>query len=512
MRTSIAIAVVLMLVVAGCSQAPGGGTTTADTTDVTTGVDSEPGTTDSDAGTESTTSDDAEEVVKPDDPGTDVLGWEAGIWYNETIDVNPENGLNDTEMNRTVARAMARVEQIRELEFEEQVPVEIVTRDEFREEQRGGSTPNDRRLFDNAKYEALFMIGESTDSIAVQNANSGTSVGGYYSPSEERIVVVSENTSTPQLDEITLSQELFHALQDQKFDFGSFNQSTRELHNAKDGLIEGDGNYVDYLYSQRCQDEWNGDCLTPTSESGSSGQLANFGPYLLKFQPYSDGPAFVRSIQRRGGWEAVNDLYEDPPASTEQVIHPNKYGEDQPAEFNVEDRSSADWDRLRLDARPSYGSVGEAGIVSMLFYPYYPSQGQTQIVSAQQFFNLKEGSNQIQQFDPMNYNSSYSNGWDGDKLAVYTSESAAENETGYVWKSVWDSEADAQEFVDGYQQLLDYHDAESVDGHADTWRVPDDSEFGDAFYVGQQGDTVVVVNAPSVDQLSEVREGAAPEQ
>lgn len=510
MRTSIAVAVVLMLVVAGCSQAPGGEVGTTDTqvdaTEATT--QSEPASQSGEDGT--TDADESQAVVKPDDPETDVLGWEDGIWYNETIDVDPTDGLNDTELNRTVSRAMARVERVRGLEFEERVPVTIQTREEFREERDGRSTPDDRRLFDNVKFESLFMIGEDTDSIAVQNTNAGTSVGGYYSPVDEEIVVVSDNASTPQLDEITLAQELFHALQDQKFEFSSFNQSTRELHNAKDGLIEGDGNYVDYLYSQRCADEWGGDCLT-TEGSGGGGELGNYGPYLLRYQPYSDGPAFVRQVRERGGWEAVNDLYENPPASTEQVIHPDKYGEDEPAEFTVADASGDDWDRLRLDGRPSYASVGEAGIFTMFFYPYYPSQGQTQIVPAREFFNFEEGTDQIRAVDPFNYESSYSDGWDGDKLAVYTSDATEENETGYVWKTVWDSEQDAGEFVDGYRQLLDYNGASEVDGRESTWRI-DGGEFGDAFYVDQQGDEVVIVNAPTVSALSGVREGAAPEQ
>ncbi|WP_137286423.1 Hvo_1808 family surface protein [Halorussus salinisoli] len=509
MRTTIAIAVALMLVVAGCSQAPGAGTTT-DTAAETTVPPTADETTQSDSESDATTEQSSQQVVKPDDPESDVIGWEAGYWYNETIDVNPEDGLNDTELDKTVARAMARVERIRQLEFEERVPVEIQTREEFRSNQNDRSTPDDRRLFDNVKYESLFMIGESTDSIAVQNRNSGSSVGGFYSPSEEKIVVVSENASTPKLDEITLSQELFHALQDQKFNLSKFDQSTRELHNAKDGVIEGDGNYVDHLYSERCKDEWNGDCLSD-SGSGTSGDLANIGPYLIKFQPYSDGPPFVRGVQQRGGWEAVNDLYENPPASTEQVIHPDKYGKDSPAEFDLEDRTSNGWERLELQGRPSYGSVGEAGIFAMFMYPYYPSQGQTQIVPAREFFNTKQGTDQVRQFDPLNYNSTYSAGWDGDKLAVYTNDVAKANETGYVWKSVWDSEQDAAEFVEGYRQVLEYNDATKVDGRPNTWRI-EGNGFADAFYVQQKGDTVVIVNAPTVSDLSDVRQGAAPKQ
>jgi hypothetical protein len=507
MRTTIAIAVALMLVVAGCSQAPGAGTTADTTVDET--VETTAGTTDSDS---SGTTDGSEQVVKPDDPDKDVLGWENGIWYNETIGVNPEDGLNDTELNRTVARSMARVEKVRGLEFEKRVPVEIVTREEFRKQRANDSMAADRRLFDNVKFESLFMIGESNDSIGVQNQNSGSSVNGYYSPGKEAIVVVTDagNASSPRLPELTLGHELVHALQDQQFGLGQFNQSTRELHNAKDGVIEGDANYVQHLYSKRCDANWSGTCQTPESGSGSSGGLANIGPYLIKFQPYSDGPALVRSVHREGGWEAVNQLYEKPPESTEQVIHHDKYGEDSPTEFKVEDRSSDDWERLTVEGRPNFGSVGEAGVFSMFMYPYYDSDGETQVVPARDFFNMN-GDGELREFDPLNYNSTPSDGWDGDRLVVYTNDAAAENETGYVWKTVWDSEQDAEEFVTAYRELLKYNGAAEVDGHANTWRI-DEGGFDDAFYVEQQGDTVVIVNAPSVEQLPNVRQGAAPKQ
>ena len=73
MRTTIAIAVVLMLVVAGCSQAPGAGTTT----------DTEVNTTQPRSVTTT------EQVVKPDDPESDVLGWEAGLTTCSAVVTDP---------------------------------------------------------------------------------------------------------------------------------------------------------------------------------------------------------------------------------------------------------------------------------------------------------------------------------------------------------------------------------------------------------------------------------------
>ena len=37
------------------------------------------------------------------------------------------------------------------------------------------------------------------------------------------------------------------------------------------------------------------------------------------------GRKFVEALYQRGGWAAVNKAYEDLPASTEQILHPEKY-------------------------------------------------------------------------------------------------------------------------------------------------------------------------------------------
>ncbi|WP_224448426.1 Hvo_1808 family surface protein [Haloprofundus salilacus] len=514
MRRTLAVVVAVLMVLSGCAGFVGSENPTA-TPDGTDAVDDTSGTSDSADGVDSTDdappagdapgSDSGDAMAEnPPDPDSDKLGWEGGYWYNETLSVDQSDGLNESELNAVVNRSMARVEYIRGLEFEGSVPVEVISRAEFRNQSSGNSAdyPPQRRAFDNAKFEALFMINESTDSIAVQNTNTGSSVGGYYSPADEKIVIVSENTTSPKLNEVTLSQELFHALQDQKFDLTSYNQSTREKHNAVDGIVEGDGNYVDWLYEQRCDAEW--DCLEDSARGGGGG-LANYGPYLIQYQPYSDGPAFVRQLRERGGWEAVNAAYENPPASTEQVIHPNRYPDDKPVEPKVTDRTSGTWQRLEPEGRPNYGELGEAGVNAMLVYPIYETRGQTQIIPARHWYNLNE-SGEVEQFDPFNYDHPYTDGFRGDRFVAYQNDAG---ETGYVWKLVWDNSSQATEFLDGYERVLQFRSAEKVQdasGPGTVYRIDEgDNGFADAFRVVQQGDTVYIVNAPTVDELSNVR-------
>src|SRR5262249_5212155 len=41
--------------------------------------------------------------------------------------------------------------------------------------------------------------------------------------------------------------------------------------------------------------------------------------------PYIQGLAFVQGLQMAGGWQKVDDAFSTPPASTEQILHPEKY-------------------------------------------------------------------------------------------------------------------------------------------------------------------------------------------
>ncbi|WP_309221824.1 Hvo_1808 family surface protein [Halorussus sp. MSC15.2] len=446
----------------------------------------------------------------PPDPESDVLGWENGYWYNESLSIVRDDGINKSERQKIVARAMARVERIRRLEFRKKVPVRVIPREQFQNRSQD-PVEDRRRTFDNVKFEALFMVNETTNSLAVQERNAGSSIGGFYSPTEDSIVVISE-TRPPKVDELTLAHELVHALQDQHFDLTEFNRSTREEHNEIDGLVEGDANYVQYRYTRNCNQNWSGTCLERTGRAGGgNGTLANAGIYLLKYQPYSDGPPFVAAIRNASGWDGVNALYEDPPNSTEQVIHPELYGEDLPSEVELRDESNEDWRRVKLEDRGvNYAEFGEAGLFTMLLYPSLTQEGTETVIPRESFATRNPGTNQ-NTLDAYNYSHPATAGWDGDKLYAYVNENVPENETGYVWKTVWDSEKDARQFAEAYRKLLNIHGAQQVEGRPNAWVIPDDREFADAFHVERRGDTVVVVNAPTVDQLSGVYADVTPE-
>lgn len=437
------------------------------------------------------------------DPPTDRIGWEDGLWYDDPIDVEAGDGLNERELELVITRAMARIERIRRLEFEKTVPVELITRETYREERLGsGPTNATRRTFENVKKEALFLVGESTDSVETERDNRASSVLGFYSPGKEQIVIVSDSAS-PQLEVRTLAHELVHALQDQQFGFvDGRGDGTDESARARGAVVEGDARYVDRIYTQRCQAQWS--CIEPPASDGDandgnsssdSGNL-HLGLYIASIFVYADGSTFVKQRKEAGGWAAVNSLYSDPPASTEQVIDATKYGVDAPTNVSLPDTSTRAWDRLDPPGRRApYETVGQAGLVAMFAYPTYDSSRPGENVIGTSFLNVVDGA--VSESDPLNYDIAYANGWDGDKLWIYENATGA---NGYVWRLAWDSPEDAAEFAEGYRELLRYWGGERV--RPGVWRIPEgESEFADAFAIQVSNDTVTIANAPTERQL-----------
>ena len=325
----------------------------------------------------------------------DPIGWEDGLWYNDSLPIDRSDGLNRTELESIVARTMARVEEIRGLEYNGTVSVRLRSRASYRRSLDNRTVDESLRTFDNAKFEALFLVDEFRDSITVLGENAAESLLGYYDARNDSIVLLFDESDrdTPgrppvtrahgrplptgssaddagvRIDERVLAHELVHALQDQQFGLERYAGKTRDEANAMDALIEGDASLVERRYTRRCREEWAGTCLT--TDGGEDGSLANTGVYLVTYFPYSDGPAFVREFYRQDGWTAVNDLYERPPASAEQVVHPEAYPHDEPANVSLADETAADWTRVRPPGRPDHAELGEAAIVASFVYPTF---------------------------------------------------------------------------------------------------------------------------------------------
>jgi hypothetical protein len=392
-----------------------------------------------------------------------AIGVQNGYQYDDELSIDAGDGLNASERSAVTSRAAARVEKLRGLAFEEPVPVRVISRTEYRQN-RSGPTNGTHARWNNQVWEALFVVGEDRNVSAVLDRTLESSVLGYYSPSSGEIVVVSDS-ETPQLRRSTLVHELVHALQDQQFGLNS-SADTQDRQLARKSVVEGEAVHVTDLYAKRCDGEWT--CVT--AGDGGSGGVPDPGVFLVLIQPYTSGPTFVETIRSRGGWDAVDDLYSEPPVSTEQVVHPDRYPGDRPRNVTVPDRASGGWERFDHD--PVADTVGEVSI----------------------FATFAHNDVDVASVSLYSYVHPASAGWAGDSLVPYRND----GQDGYVWETAWDSPAEAEEFHQTYLSLLAENGA--VDKGDGVYVIPE-GPFADAFRVTREGDRVRVVNGPDVAAL-----------
>jgi len=429
----------------------------------------------------------------PPDPAHDVVGWENGYWYDESIDVDPRDGLSEAERRAYVNRTMARVEFLRGLEFRTRVSLSIVSRSSYRQEVLGEGTSHENATGSHARWtnqlwEALFVVGEGTDATVELRKLYAAGVQGFYAPGSVEVVIVSPGERGV-VDNGTLAHELVHVLQDQHFDLSRvpLRGVGHDGELAASGLVEGDAAYVEQRYVNRCGRAW--DCVPtpPTTGFGGAAGRASLGMVMTVLQPYSDGPAYVDSLYRRGGWAAVNARFDDPPGATEAVIHPDR--SDTITGVHVPDTARDGWTRFD-EGVDGAETVGEASIFVLFWWQathYRIDDG----VAVGALFDTDAP------FDQYNYDATPSAGWAGDALVPYR----RGDEFGYVWTTAWDTARDAGEFRDAYLAVLRGHGAVARGPNA--WVVPD-GDFADAFRVVRHGRRVTVVNAPTAAELDEV--------
>ena len=426
------------------------------------------------------------------DPEADVIGWEDGYWYNESITVGQSDGLNETELDAFVARSMARVEYLRQLEFTQNVTVQPIARGELRAVATNATFYNDTTFgapTNEQLWEALFLIDEPTNATkTIQQYQTAVVLGFAAEEGADRIIIVTENPENPVIGSVTMIHELTHILQDQQFNLSrqKYRPDTLDGEFAKNGLVEGGATYIHQQYARRCGGEW--ECVDAPPGWSNTGSSTHPGLSRLFYQPYSDGPVYINQLVQRGGWDAVNAAYDSPPNSTEQIIHPDPPMESL-APLSFEDISRNGWQIVNQQGKTSQ-RIGEAGIYTLFWY-----QANRHDIPA---LERQISTETDLPFDTYNYTSIPSAEWGNDRLVAYQKG----DEHGYVWKTVWDTPEDATEFYEAYRLVLEVHNAIQRGEH--TW-VIENGSFADAFRVVQDGNTVTIVNAPTVEDVADIR-------
>jgi hypothetical protein len=249
----------------------------------------------------------------------------------------------------------------------------------------------------------------------------GDQVAGYYSPEKDELFIVNRTGSLGPVDEATYAHEFTHQLQNQRFDLDALgidaaDQSDQAL--ARLALVEGDASSV--------QSEWMaanltakelGALLAASLDPEALAALQRAPAYLrdTAIFPYQDGLAFVSRLTANGGYAAVDAAFADPPDSTEQILHPDKYlVREAPIKVTLP--------RATRDAiAPGWSEAGQDTLGELILRIWLNEGG---VPSAEARIATA--------------------GWGGDRLKFYRGPNGAMS---VVLHSEWDTVADADEFA-----------------------------------------------------------------
>lgn len=254
---------------------------------------------------------------------------------------------------------------------------------------------------------ALGILGE--DESLGQPAE-GEALGTFDSKTG---VIAIDSFLPPAIQDVTAAHEIAHLMQHREFDLDEVYAAGADTDAslAVETLVEGDADFTAYAWSASAQ--------TPSERADvkdtryprrfEPGDHGAFIDDLLAF-PYVAGVGFVEALHQQGGFAAVDAAFRNPPTTTEQVLHPEKYLDGEEAEdVDGPEPPGGGWSAEFLDDTFGEFDVGEL----------FPPLGQDQAMEV-------------------------AAGWGGGQLDVYE----RRDEVAVAVTLAFDTRADAEEACD----------------------------------------------------------------
>jgi hypothetical protein len=257
---------------------------------------------------------------------------------------------------------------------------------------------------------------------------------GYYDPKQQTFFIADW---LPQLvQKPVMAHELVHALQDQHYNLQkNFDlvKDQADLSLARKALVEGDAMAVMLLYLLEPLGLTMADLPDmgtllqgSTALLGDQFQVYTRAPLILRQQllfPYVHGLAFVKAALTHGGWPGLQRVYQHPPVSTQQIMHPEKYLAEPavlPSEVTLhvpEGALRTPWQKLKRDV------LGEF-FLSVILQQFLPEEEARQSAA----------------------------GWRGDRYELFEQQDSGR--LLLVCVTAWDTLAEATAFFQSYHKLL----------------------------------------------------------
>lgn len=425
------------------------------------------------------------------EPNPDV---KAGVKLLEEGDGQADGGkYQDAESRYEDAFEMI-LPSIRKLPFTSKVKRAVTKREQMKdlliEEFESEATPEEFRA-NEASLKAFGLVDRGLDLKELLLSVYSEEIAAFYDPRTKTMHLIQEDEAkfkrepsfferllgkTAGFDKgerkTVIAHELTHALADQHFNIDAMQQAAKKNDDralAVSALVEGEATLT---MMGAGIDDWDGSQIVKLraedldrmfslaspfiSFLGGSDALKKSPPIISESMifPYIRGLIFCAKLVNAGGWKAVDDAYRNPPLSTEQILHPEKFR-----------------------AEPDHPTTIDLGAVAP--GGEWKELGRNVLGEMQLSVLLRNHGGK-----------SAAAGWDGDCYAVFENPA---HDLALVWLSTWDSEKDAAEFSRGY---LDYQSDRfgfgSAKSGADTLALTR-SRAGAAFALERRGTDVAVV-------------------
>ena len=311
----------------------------------------------------------------------------------------------------------------------------------FLQERLAEYAPPQKLADDLIFYRALGLADAGIDLQRLYHDFIATWIGGYYDLETGSMSIVRRESHDPAqklsyAEQAVYAHEFTHALQDQHFGLRryfapEYADGDRDQRLAAQALIEGDASLVTLEFTRALM-------ATDTAAAQrafSSAPEPALDPRLpavviaATVFPYRQGFIFVEALLNALGWDGVNAaLRDNPPRTSEQIYHPERYlaGEDAKpvAMADLRELLGDGW-RLAVDA-----TVGE-------------------------FYLRRHLGAWLPDVDVHRA----ATGWGGDRMQIFHN---ADDHLAWALFQVWDTPADAQEFLQAYRALLDRRDPDAI--------------------------------------------------
>lgn len=411
-----------------------------------------------------------------------VLSQPAGVDLGGQLTVSPRAYADAIEEDLT---------ELRGLPFKREIDVENQSMEDFQryiDRQLSSQLPADKLANLGTIIQVVGLHrGPEIDYAETVKLLMGSQAAAYYDPATSAFYVV--KTDMPELIMGGIyAHELYHGLQDQYFDLEAYyawDEGEPSLNDdemlARQSVVEGEAMYVMQMWTvqemlgmtpdpsmmQMAMQQMStmleqGSLRSIVRANAASGllgspqetaelleQLDSIPQFMIEtlMGAYLRGMIFVAEVHR-GGWPAVEKLYQTPPASSEMILHPEKWRQNE-VPFRIDFGELSGQPALKGWEDLEQNTLGEVqmGIV-------------------------------FSQFGLPDIGKIAAYGWDGDRYAVLRHTETGEKML--LLHTAWDSPAEAGEFAGAYAEVA---------------RIKD-SETGRVSRIEHDGASVYVVEAP----------------